>query len=687
VAKAVRESKPGREPNIKDKTETGKISQRLSDFLTELRASIVQDNSDRQNWLAKMVIATNQRLGVKRWKNTPYPGAPDIPLPETDKLIRKGVPNLVLSAWAPKKKCLVRVRGGVQVTEILKEKAKRTEMAMNWLLSNKMGLYKKLLMAADYAKEKGHCIFKVIEEFSSRMVHKVINLDELEEGVEEQLKALPREQKELFVADRYGLDLDDDDDEEVVDDVIDQFTSGERVIEFDVEEIESLPNIVVPLPTKIIVPSYTTDIAKATRLTYEYFRPRQWIEEQMDKGVFLKKDIDDLDLSGIPKGGDKDIVEQQKKRNEGVTDNASHKDLYRIHEVETWWKPKKTGRAEKWVFTFFADVYDAEEALLQRIPFPFEFKYWNYDKYDDEVKDPGYYSSRGLPERMRAVQEVMERSVNNMLIRDEMNNTPIWEVLDSSELMDAQMRFAPGDKLGVGQIGAEIKRLNEPTTVDLSSERIMQLLKATVEEYLGSTDQLFRNATNVGGGKTLGEIKEGIRQSSGPLNLEVINFNETLTRVYQKVFSVMAERLGGSIFINNVEITKEDFNFPAEVKSNGSLEVSDKLLATQKAFNRLQVIAQFMQAGVVNQEDVFNALQDWLEKDGVKDPDQFSTDPKIILQGQLAQLQQAVGQLQQQAQMLQQANEKGQKDVAKVKEQGRKAVKQTQGKLEANAGG
>jgi len=681
---------PDNKPNAKDLTSTTKLSVKKAEFVKKLRDMVAEDDSNRQTWKHKMVIATNQRLGVRRYSNTPYAGAPNIPLPETDKLIKKSVPTLVLSSTAVKKPARVRLSDGVAETPVLKEKVRKSEMGLNLILrSKRIGLFKKLLLAADFAKSHGHCIFRVVEDFRSRVIHKTIDLDDYDPLLIAELKAMPKANLRLVIADREDLDLEDDDDKEVVEDIIDQFKSGETIIEFDVERIVSLPNIETPLPTKIIVPSYTTNIENANRVTYEYFMTRKQLEDKMRDETFREKDIDKLDFSGVTKGDDSDIVEQQKRRNEGVTEGTATSDLFRIHETLCWYKPKKSGPYKRWVYTSFADVLDSEEGLLQDISFPFEFTEdeWNYDKYDNEVKDPRYYNSRGVPEQIRAIQEILERAVNNMLIRDEMNNTPMWEVLDSSEILDGHTTFGPGKMLPVQQIGTEIKQINQPNTVDLSSDRIMQLLKATAEEYLGNVDQLFRNATNVGGGKTLGEIREGVKQTSGPLNVEVINWNLTLGNVYQKVFDILKDRLDESIFIDGEEITKEDFNFPAEVSSNGNLEVSDKQMAKDSALFRLNTIAQFMQVGVVDGNDVYNALQDWLEKDGIKDPDKFSTNPEEIMQTKLAQLQQVVQQLEQQAQMLQQGIQEGNKDLAKIQEQGKKVVAQTAGKLEVNKGG
>jgi hypothetical protein len=413
------------------------------------------------------------------------------------------------------------------------------------------------------------------------------------------------------------------------------------------------------------------------------------MEERMDKGIFFEKDLETLKNRVINTIG-VDELENVKGRNEGINDNSSDKELFRIHEICCWFKPEGKKRSEKWVFTFLADIPSVEgkeeDALLQRIPFPFEFEGWNYEKYDNEIKDPRYHASRGDPEKIRAYQETMERALNNMLLRDEMNNCPMWEVMDNSEIMDAHVRFGPNEKLPVKQIGTEIKKLSEVNSVDMSSERIINLLKAFTEEYVGSTDQLFRNATNKGGGKTLGEIQEGIRQSAGPQNLDVIHFNEILGKVYYKMARIRAERLGDSIYLNGSEITREDYNFPMTVKSNGSLEVADKDLATQKAMQRMMVLNPAQNPSIAQMqtpEDAYNAVYDWLEKDGIKDPDRYITNPIEVMKDKGVQMAQQLQQMQQQGAMMAQQNQQLKKTEGKTTQKIGESVAKAQGTLEA----
>ena len=70
------------------------------------------------------------------------------------------------------------------------------------------------------------------------------------------------------------------------------------------EKVSSLPNIEVPVPTKIITASYTTGINESSRVTYEFFLNRQQMEERIDSEMYRDIDLDELDLSGKAKGDD-----------------------------------------------------------------------------------------------------------------------------------------------------------------------------------------------------------------------------------------------------------------------------------------------------------------------------------------------------------------------------------------------
>jgi hypothetical protein len=187
-------------------------------------------------------------------------------------------------------------------------------------------------------------------------------------------------------------------------------------------------------------------------------------------------------------------------------------------------------------------------------------------------------------------------------------------------------------------------------------------LKAFTEEYLASNDQLFRNSTNAGGGKTLGEIDRALTLNQNVLALDIILWNEVIKQVYYKVWKVMQTRLGEPIQVNGELITKAHFQFEPEITPTGSVGTLNKMDEVQKALARVQMIMQQIQLGMIaTSDDLYNVMEDYLEKDGIRNPERYITRPEVVAEGQqkiMQQqqmiLQQAQQELDQKAQMVQQ---------------------------------
>jgi hypothetical protein len=232
-----------------------------------------------------------------------------------------------------------------------------------------------------------------------------------------------------------------------------------------------------------------------------------------------------------------------------------------------------------------------------------------------------------------------------MLIRDEINNAPMYTVKNNANLISDNVRFVPGQRINVNDHD-DIRQLSQQSNVDVSSERIAALLKAYAEEYVGIPDQMYRNATNTGGGKTLGEIQMGTTEAQFSVQLDILNWTTCIREVYIKVFQTFRERLVTPLIINGTVITREDFQFEPDITVIGSLEMADKGLQLQRSQLRLERARQAVQDGVGTKEDLYRAYEDYLEKDGVKEPQDFISDPNEILEMQITQMENQATQLQ-----------------------------------------
>lgn len=634
-------------PSEKDKSEKT-IPSDVIDFFTETRGRITKNDIEAiSSWKDKMRIARNMRQGIKRETDFPYPGAPDIPLPETDKIIRKHKPRFVMSILSGKRLMMIRPLEGVQVvTPEMNEQAGRANMAMNWLFSSpSMDWIKKLTLNADRMLEKGHCIFKIVEEFKSRMVNRMVDLNEYSDEEIAMFKKATKQEKIEYLANRYGLDPENEQDEQTIKKILDQFAKGKKIIKFVTEEVKSLPNVLIPMPEKVYVPKDTTDINKATRITNEFFMSEHELLQLALNDVLIKERVKKvLAMKNVVKG-ETDINEQQKDVLEGVANSSDSGETYRIWETVIWRQPAENKPFEKWVFTYFADIANPEESIIQYMRYPYEYEGWNYVKSDNELLDERYRSSRGIPEQIRAIQEFMERSVNSMLIRDEINNAPMYTVRNNANLVSDNVRFIPGQRINVNDHD-DIKQLSSASNIDLSSERIAQMLKAYAEEYVGIPDQMYRNATNAAGGKTLGEIQMGTTEAQFSVQLDILNWTNAIREVYTKVFLTFRERLVTPIVINGTVIRREDFLFEPDITVIGSLEMADKGLQLQRSQLRLERSRMAVQDGVATKEDLFRAYQDYLEKDGIKEPLDYLTDPKEIMKEQITGMETQIMQMQ-----------------------------------------
>lgn len=636
--------------SVKDKTNPQEPTEKILEFVKDLRCKIKQNDIDSiERWNDKMRIARNMRQGIKRVTDFPYPDAPDIPLPQTDKIIRKHKPRYVLSVISGKRLMDIKPLEGTQVINPeLQSKARKATLAMNWIFRrHSMEWIKKLTLNADRVLEKGYCVFKIFEKFSSRMVSKVVDINEFPQEEVAAFKKLPIQEKKEFIADRYGLDPENEDDKATLDKVIQQFNSGKKVIRFTTEEIISLPEVICPAPEKVYVPKGTTEIDKAQRITHEFWWTEQELLQLAHNNILIKDKVLRIikEKGDSLKRGEDAFNEKIKDRMEGIDDSETGGELYCIHETLTWFQKEEGDPYEAWVFTTFRDVSDEKDALIQWMPYPYEFDSWNYVKHDNEIIDDRFRSSRGIPEQIRAIQEMMEKSINNMLIRDEMQNAPMWTVKNNLSLISDTVRFIPGQRIPVNNHD-DIQALTSGNPVDLSSERILTLLKAYSEEYVGITDQLFKNPANQSGTKTMGEIQIGIGETQFAINLDIMNWTESIRKVYEKVFYILQERLVTPLYIDGEVITREDFMFDPDISVNGSLEMADKMLQQQRAQLRLERSRQAVQDGVATLDDLFNAYRDYLEKDGVKEPDDYITNPSEIAQVKITQLQNQVMQLQ-----------------------------------------
>ena len=629
------------EPQEKTETLSPENSAR-HEFILKLAEKVRQDDQDRQVWKDKQVVAYNARLGLRRRTNRPYPGAAEVPIPITDKFITKLKSMFVSVATLMKKQVVVTLDDGEAITPETKASAERIERALNNLVKKRdFGWAKKVTLFVDYFLENGHAIFKVIEKFHSKTINRTINVEDnySKEDIK-MLKALKKDELRQILAQREEMDLNNEDDIKQIDKAISQFKAGSKNLSFIKREIYSEPTVIPERGLRIIVPSSGTETQRLPRICHDMWMGYEELLKLAKNKIYDLATVKSLN----PDGGTNDdtLTNTSWALSEGVSTLDVRGGLFNVRECQTWYK------SEKWVFTWVEQA--GEESgkdgqpnksirILQELPLPYDHGMWTYVKHDYELKNTRWYSSRGVPEKIRGLHQTIEKMYNARLIRDELNNAPMWRVSKQLGMAGDEIRMRPGQVLQ-GEAG-EIEMLNKGITTDVSSERLEQQAKAYAEEYLSITDFSNRSAVNQGSARTATEIQAINQSSTRQVNMDISLFLDTLSEVANHMYLIVKQSVTRPTKVGGVLLTPEDFLTKVIVSWSGSLDATDSQMQMGKAIQRMELVMKYGQpVGVVTPTNVYNMLQDFIDKDPDVDvASRFITTPEDVQLSELEEQQ------------------------------------------------
>lgn len=619
--------------DLEPQEKTEKISapgSKRYEFIKKLAQKVRQDDADRQVWKDKQVVAYNARLGLKRRTNRPYPGASEVPIPITDKFITKLKSMFVSVATLMKKQIVVTLDDGESITPETKTSAERIERALNNLIKKRdFGWAKKVTLFVDYFLENGHAVFKIIEKFFSKTINRVIDMDNFSDEEKAFLKSLKKNDLRAVLAEREEMDLNDEDDLNEIDKAIEQFKAGKKKLKFTKKEIYSEPTVIPERGLRIIVPSSGTETQRLTRICHDMWMSYYELRDKANKGIYSKATVDALSEDGGT--SDDGLTNTSWAISEGTTTLDSKSELFNVRETQTWYEGRK------WVFTWIEEVGESNDKdgtkdirILQELPLPYDHGMWTYVKHDYELKNTRWYSSRGVPEKIRGLHQTIEKMYNARLVRDELNNAPMWRVSKQLGMAGDEIRMRPGQVISAEQ--GEVEMLNKGITTDVSSERLEQQAKAYAEEYLSITDFSNRSAVNQGSARTATELQLINQSSTRQVNMDIALFLDTLSEVANHMYLICKQAVQKPTKIGGVVLTPEDFLTKVIVSWSGSLDATDSQMQMMKAQERMNIVMQYGQpAGIVTPTNVYNMLQDYIDKDPDVDViSKFITTPEDV---------------------------------------------------------
>jgi hypothetical protein len=635
--------------SISEDLKTDKISKdgsKRHEFIVELAEKVRQDDQDREVWKQKQIIASNQRQGVRRRTNSPYPGYQEVPIPTTDKVIKQKKTIFTSVATTPAKQIVVSVDGDSINDTNARASAQKIEKALNGLIRKKDFKWaKSVTLFVDYFLENGHAVFKVIEKFFSRISHETIEMSDFTDEQLAKLKKMKDKQLTEIIAQQENLDPEDDGDLKVIKSIIKQFRAGKEVIKYDRRDFFSEPAVIPVRGLRIIVPHGTTDVKTATRITHDMWVSYEYLKLRADEGVYNKTVVDAL----TPESGtvDDSMTNVNWALTEGLTNTQSGSgagELFNVRESQTWYLNPDTNKLEKWVFTWLEQSGETQRTqgnvrttsaqssikILQEIKLPFANGKWSYVKHDLEYKNTRWYNSRGVPEQIRGMHIITEKMFNARVIRDTYNNAPMFRVSKQLGWSGDEMRIRPGQFLEAE--AGQIEQINKAISVDVSSSQIESQAKAYIEEYQAIPDLARTNAAT-GGEKTATEVQAVTNTLNQQASSEISLFLESLSEVATQMYDILKQSVTGPRIIGGVMLTPEDFAVKVNTSWVGSIEAANLGLQSQKIIEKIQLMNTVaMPLGLSTKQDMYNALKLLFEMDpDVEDPNMFLTEPQEVL--------------------------------------------------------
>jgi hypothetical protein len=335
-------------------------------------------------------------------------------------------------------------------------------------------------------------------------------------------------------------------------------------------------------PLHVIVPVGTKDFADADWIVHvlHYSSAAYERNARFRQGADFIKSIKGR---GNKTSGGSNSKEQEVSRREGINygQNDDQIVLWEIHRKrdDKWW-----------VETISPLRPETDNEIRAPFVFPYKFGRPTFVRFRTEIKDKGWYSPRGIAERVASFETSITKQWNSEHDWMDHFNNPMYE--SDFDLPNTQnIRRAPGQILPKGLHQAQTSGPPISFKENMAHTR-------SVAEYLigipdlGSTEHLTPG--DKGGGKvTATQINAIVGQSGQNNDIRARVFRLDLAKLYRMSYSILMQYAKDSLtFVLNGAVEKIDgqaLHQGYEISPNGSADSWNKGQQLQKAVMRKQL--------------------------------------------------------------------------------------------------
>jgi hypothetical protein len=240
--------------------------------------------------------------------------------------------------------------------------------------------------------------------------------------------------------------------------------------------------------------------------------------------------------STVPRQGhtNNDTIERNQLFEAGVND--IHNDgTIRVHQVYCKLDKNLDGIDERVVF-WYAPRSEGGDILAMH-DFPFSFKYWPVFRFDYEKTDRRPYTSQGIGQQMKSIQEQYTKQYRATSDAIDIQLAPVFQFRCTSKLQARTVKWGPGKIIPVTQVGDLAPVEKSPFNLDKYLQNRGEL-KTFAEEMIGSIDAALQATGSKLERRSATEVQAVSGQIQAMQGMDAAIWQLTAGKVFQCVWDL-----------------------------------------------------------------------------------------------------------------------------------------------------
>lgn len=601
------------------------------EWLGHLVRDVMRDAKSREPWLQRQAGFLYQRYCIERRdRKFPWPGASTICMPTTDTAVKRLSSAYIQSLLATDPPVTVLALKGAD-----QAKAIAVERRLKHLLDVRMpDAEKEAALATDLLLQTGHVCILVGYDYRTRMAREVVTRDRLPDPIkaivanapvdEDQADAIFQltgrpvvSQKELADGESmlrlalrayYGLDPKDRLDKKAEDALVKWLLDGkEDSVTIKRREVSrSTPRYWAQLPEDLILNYGATSVDEARRITVREWVTREQFEQRWRDEQWDDEAAEEALKRGVNQRASRVIDYLATARREinsavptvyGTPSTADSDDAIELWTTYCWADIDGDGEVERAMLT----IHPGSRGLLKGRELPYDLYEWPIIQIRREHADRGVYTSRGIPEILRPLDEEITTQHRAKLNAMSIANAPTFKGRIGSGLNARVVQWRPGQIIW-------LQRMDDFDQVRVDSKDVSyiqeeQQLVGWVERLAAIYDSSLTEQRQLTRPRTAGEINAITGLQEQAIGSDLLLWHRGWARVFRWLHALDVQFGPDEVWVRTTEDERPVRQTRHEIQGAFEFQPSpaalmSPVLRLQKAQAMLQVLTQAAQTKI-----------------------------------------------------------------------------------------